>query len=271
MFENCLKNVRKNKPLIHSITNYVTANDCANILLALGAFPIMADAPEEAAEITDMSAGLCINLGTLSRDRAEAMLRSGKCANEKGVPVVLDPVGVAASGFRTETAKKLLNEVKFNLIRGNLSEIKALAGLQKSESGVDSKERINEDNLPRVIDIAKTLSRKSGALVSITGAIDIVTDGERTYCIRNGHPDMAKVTGTGCQLTTVITAFLSANKENMLEAATAAICAYGFAGEKARGRLKPEDGNASYRNFIIDAIYNLTEEELQKGAKYEMR
>ena len=269
MFESYLDNVRNKRPVVHCITNYVTANDCANVLLALNASPIMADAPEEADEITGIAAGLCINLGTLSKDRADAMLKAGKKANAMGIPVVLDPVGVAASGFRIKTAFKLLTEVHFSLIRGNVYEIRALAGENDHKEGIDV---ISEgsDDINKVINLAINFAKKTEAIIVLSGKTDIVTDGKKTFCLNNGHPDMARVTGTGCMLSSVIAAFLAANTADVTVGA-AAVCAYGLAGEMARVRLGSKDGNATYRNYIIDAVYNLTEDDIKEGAKYEMR
>ena len=268
-----LHNVRRKCPLIHNITNYVTVNDCANIVLACGASPIMADDREEAAEITAICSGLNINIGTLNSRTIASMLIAGKRANELCHPVVLDPVGAGASRLRTETAMKLLEEVKFSVIRGNISEIKTLACGSGTTKGVDADaaDQVTEENLDGVISFAKAFARKTGAVIAITGAVDIVADSEKAYCIRNGHPMMSSITGTGCQLSAMTAAFVTANPEQPLEAAAAAVSAMGYAGEIAYSRLTETDGNATYRNYIIDAIYNLTPEMLEKGAKYEVR
>lgn len=273
MFGAILENVRIKRPLIHNITNYVTVNDCANMVLACGASPIMADDAEEVAEITALCSGLNINIGTLNSRTISSMLLAGKRANELNHPVVLDPVGVGASSLRTETARKLLDEVQFTVVRGNISEIKTLASGSGTTKGVDAAaaDKVTEGNLDPIIALAKAFAVKTGAVVAITGAIDIVTDGKTAYCIRNGHAMMASITGTGCQLSALTAAFVAANPAASLEAAAAAVSAMGLAGEIAYQRLTPMDGNASYRNYIIDAIYHLTPEQLEKGAKYEMR
>lgn len=273
MFHTILENVRTQCPLIHSITNYVTVNDCANIVLACGASPIMADDIGEAAEITAICGGLNINIGTLNQRTIPAMFASGKRANELGHPAVFDPVGAGASALRTETALKLLKEVKFTVIRGNISEIKALASGSGTTKGVDADvaDKITEENLSDTVAFAKSFARQTGAIIAITGAIDIVADSETAYCIRNGHPMMSAITGTGCQLSAMTAAFVTANPGHLLEAAAAAVCAMGLCGEIAHRRLTDMDGNSSYRNYIIDAVYNLTPEMLEKGAKYEMR
>lgn len=273
MFAEILKEVKRQGPVIHNITNYVTVNDCANILLACGASPIMADDIGEAEEITALCAGLNINIGTLNARTIPAMLAAGKKANELGHPVVLDPVGAGASGLRTDTARKLLEQVKFTVIRGNISEIKALALGGGTTRGVDADvaDRVTEANLEEAARFVMAFAAETGAVVAVTGAIDIVADGEQAYCITNGHPMMSAVTGTGCQLSALTAAFVTANRDRPLDAAAAAVCAMGLCGEKAYARMGEQDGNSSYRNYIIDAVFRLTPEELEAGARYETR
>lgn len=273
MLKEMLENVRVKSPLTHNITNYVTVNDCANIVLACGASPIMADDIGEAADITSICNGLNINIGTLNGRTIPSMFAAGKKANELGHPVLLDPVGAGASALRTNTARELIEEVRFSVIRGNISEIKALSLGSNSTKGVDADvaDTVTEENLDGAAAFAKSFSKKTGAVIAITGAIDIVADSEKAFCIRNGHPDMSKITGTGCQLSAMTTAYIAANPDNITEAAAAAVCAMGLCGEKAHERMTEFDGNSSYRNYIIDAVYNLTPEELERGAKYEVR
>lgn len=273
MFGEMLHNVRQSKPLIHNITNYVTVNDCANILLACGGSPIMSDDIGEVEEITSICGGLNINIGTLNQRTIPAMLTAGRKANMLGHPVILDPVGAGASNLRTNTALTLLEEVKFTVIRGNISEIKTLALGSGSTKGVDADvaDSVTEDNLDQAVAFTKAFAQKTGAVIAITGAIDIVADAEKAYCIYNGHPDMSQITGTGCQLSAMTAAYVTANQNHVLDAAAAAVCAMGLCGEKAKMRMSELDGNSSYRNYIIDAICNLTEEELEKGARYEVR
>ena len=273
MLGKMLENVRASCPLIHNITNYVTVNDCANILLACGASPIMADDRAEAAEITALCGGLNLNIGTLNSRTIESMLLAGRRANELGHPVVLDPVGVGASTLRTQTALELLTQLRLAVIRGNISEIKALASGSGTTKGVDADaaDKVTEQTLSGVATFAKSFAEKTGAVIAITGAIDVVADGKTAYCIRNGHTMMSSVTGTGCQLSAMTSAFVTANPDHPLEAAAAAVSAMGLAGEIAHQRLGKLDGNASYRNYIIDAIYRMTPDILEKGASYEVR
>jgi hydroxyethylthiazole kinase len=274
LFEKILINLKENPPLIHCITNYVTVNDCANILLACGASPIMADDENEVEEITSICGGLYINIGTLNEQTVKSMFKSGKKANELCRPVILDPVGAGASSFRTSTAFKLLNEVKLSVIRGNISEIKTVSYGSGTTKGVDAdiSDIITEENLNEAVLYTKKLSEKTGAVIAVTGAIDIVADSKKAYVIRNGNPMMAKVTGTGCMLTALIAAFCTANKTELLEAAAAAVCVMGLCGELAFSKiLKSNLGTASYRTYIIDEISKMNISALREGMKIEIR
>ena len=273
MFENCFDRLRQRSALVHNITNYVTVNDVANIVLACGASPIMADEPEEAAEITAICTGLNINIGTLNQRTISSMFAAGKQAKALNHPVLLDPVGAGASTLRTDTARRIVDEIHPDVIRGNISEIKTLAQGSGTTQGVDADvaDKVTEENLDSAVAFAKAFAARTGAVVAITGAIDIVADAQKAYCIRNGNAMMSSITGTGCQLSALTAAFVTANPGHPLEAAAAAVCAMGLAGEVAHQRLTPQDGNATYRNYIIDAIYNMTPEQLEKGANYEVR
>lgn len=273
MFGTCLENVKKTAPLVHNITNYVTVNDVANVLLACGASPIMSDEPKDVADITSICDGLNINIGTLNERTIEGMFIAGRKANELSRPVLLDPVGAGASTLRTDTAVRLMEALTLTVIRGNISEIKALALGSSTTKGVDAAaaDAVTEENLAAAAAFAKRFAQKCGCIVAITGAIDLVCDGTKCYVIRGGRPEMGRITGTGCQLSGMMTAFVTANPENQLEAAAAAVCAMGLAGEIAFARMEEGDGNAAYRNRIIDAIYNMDAKMLDKGADYEIR
>ena len=269
----CVDQVRANIPLVHNITNYVTVNDVANVLLACGGSPIMSDDPKDVEDITSICGGLNINIGTLNQRTVEGMFLAGKKANELGHAVLLDPVGAGASAFRTETALKLIQEIKFDVIRGNISEIKTLALGSGTTKGVDADvaDAVTEENLDQSIAFVKAFAEKMGCIIAVTGAIDLVSDGMKCYVIRNGRPEMGKITGTGCQLSGVMTAFITANPEEKLKAAAAAVCTMGLAGEIGFSRMQEGDGNSTYRNRIIDAIYNMDQKTLDEGAKYEVR
>ena len=273
MLGTCIENVRKGVPLVHNITNYVTVNDVANILLACGGSPIMSDEPEDVEDITAICGGLNINIGTLNQRSIEGMFRAGKKANELNHVVLLDPVGAGASALRTNTAVELMEKIRFTVIRGNISEIKTLALGSGTTKGVDADvaDAVTEENLDNAVKFVKDFAAKSGAIVAVTGAIDLVSDGKSCYVIRNGRPEMGRITGTGCQLSGMMTAFVVANPDNRLEAAAAAVCAMGLAGEIGWSHMAEGDGNSTYRNRIIDAIYNMGGESLNGGARYELR
>lgn len=273
MLGTMLENVKKETPLVHNITNYVTVNDCANILIACGGAPIMSDEIKDVREITAVCTALNINIGTLSERTIPAMLEAGKISNNLGHPVVLDPVGAGASTFRTNTARQLIEEIRFSVVRGNISEIKALATNSESTKGVDANDSdsINENNIEGVVALAKGFAEKTGAVIAITGATDIVADADKAYIITNGHPMMSKISGTGCMLSSMTAAYIGANSNDILKACAAAVCAMGLCGERAFAKLAADEGNLTYRNRLFDEVFHLTHEELEKGARYEIR
>jgi len=268
-----LENVRKKHPLVHNITNYVTANDCANIILACGASPIMADDIGEVEEITSLCDGLNINIGTLNKRTVSAMIAAGEKAALLKHPIVFDPVGAGASVLRMETADQLMEKIPFTVIRGNVSEIKTLAVGSKTTKGVDANiaDQINEENINEMVLFAKSAAYSSKAVLVITGAIDIVADSNKAYIIRNGHEIMSRITGTGCMLSAMLCAYLTANVDNPLEAAAAAVCAMGVCGEQAYQRLGDREGTGTFRINLMDEVSLLDGEALERGAKYEIR
>ena len=273
MLGKYLDEVRKKTPLVHNITNYVTVNDVANILLACGGSPIMSDEPRDVEDITSICGGLNINIGTLNKRSIKGMKIAGRKAQELGHVTLLDPVGAGASTLRTETAAQLMEMIRFTVIRGNISEIKALALGSGTTKGVDADiaDAVTEDNLDDAVRFVKDFAAKTRSVVAVTGAIDLVSDAERCFVIRNGRPEMGRITGTGCQLSGMMTAFVVANPDNALEAAAASVCAMGLAGEIGYSHLASYEGNSTYRNRIIDAICNMDGKCLDEGAKYEVR
>lgn len=273
MLSKAMVNVRKETPLVHNITNYVTVNDVANAILACGASPIMSDEPQDVSDITSICGGLNINIGTLNERSIEAMFIAGKRAKELCHIVLLDPVGAGASKLRTDVATRIMNEIKPDIIRGNISEIKTLAQGSGTTKGVDADiaDSVTEENLSDMIEFAKAFSKRTNAVIAITGAIDLVADSEKCYVIRNGVPEMSRITGTGCQLSGIATAYAVANKDDITNAVASAVCVMGLAGEMGFANLKETEGNSTLRNRIIDAICNMDEESLTKGAKYELR
>ncbi len=270
---DCLTAVHEKTPLIHNITNYVTVNDVANALLACGGSPIMSDEPKDVEDITSICGGLNINIGTLNERSIEAMFLAGKRALELGHVILLDPVGAGASALRTSTAQDIVEKLHPSIIRGNISEIKTLAKGAGTTKGVDADaaDTVTEENLDEMVSFVKAFAEKTNAVIAITGAIDLVSDSERCYVIRNGRKEMSRITGTGCQLSSVATAYAVANPENMVDAVAAAVCLMGLSGEIGWSKMQDGDGNSTYRNRIIDAIFNMDAKTLEEGAKYEIR
>ena len=270
-FGKQLSLVRERAPLVQCITNFVTVNDCANIILAAGGSPSMADDVREAAEAVRGSAALVCNLGAIAA--VDAMVSAGKTANELGKPVVLDPVAAGNTALRRQESGRLLAGVKFAAIRGNASEIRALARGELTGSGVDvsGEDAVTDATLPRTVETARLLAKQTGAVVAVSGPIDVVTDGGQTILLRNGCTTMARITGSGCMLTSLLGAFCGADPGHPFEAACAAIAAMGVAGDLAEERrLRNGTGNATFRTDLIDAVFNLTEEQLNGRVRYEV-
>lgn len=260
-----LGQLRSNKPLVHNITNYVTVNDCANAVLAIGASPIMADDIGEAADITAISSALVINIGTLNHRTVESMLAAGKKANELGIPVVFDPVGAGASRLRNETTRAILSEIKVSVVRGNMSEISFIAGLNANTKGVDAAEEDIASGDAAQAAVALAVAEKLECVAAITGATDIITDGKRIAVVSNGHKMLSDVTGTGCMTTALVGSFCGAGRDAFV-AAVAGIAAMGIAGEIAFENAGSK-GTGSFHMAIIDAISRLDEKILFERAR----
>ena len=259
-----LSTIRQANPLIHHITNYVTVNDCANITLAIGASPIMADAIEEVQDITSIAQSLVINIGTLNTRTVASMLAAGEKANQIGIPLVLDPVGAGASTLRNQAIGKLLEQLQFTVIRGNISEIRFLAGLKGTGKGVDASEFDLQSNLTSSMETAKLLANTQGCVVAITGKTDIITNGKQTFFIQNGHPMLSSITGTGCMCTSLIGSFCGATPHSIYGAA-AGVLAMGLAGELAFEKAG-NIGLGSYHTAIFNEIGNLSSETVWERA-----
>ncbi len=272
MIGKMLTRVREKSPLVHNITNYVTVNDCANIILATGGAPLMADDAKEVEEIVAISSGLYLNIGTLNTRTVESMLLAGKKANALGKPVILDPVGVGASELRNETARKLLENVKFTVIKGNSSEIRALYNNTKTTGGVDVQEEdiITDDTLDSAIAFSKKAAIKFNSVVAMTGTIDIITDGRLVALCRNGHSLMAQITGTGCMLGSMIATYCGGQPDKAFEGAIHAVSHMGIAGERAARKVLEQNlGTGHFRIYLIDEVGLMTEEILKEGAHIE--
>lgn len=274
MFEKMMQNMILRKPLVHCITNYVTVNDCANAILAVKGSPIMADDEKEVEEITSICQGLVLNMGTLNQRTITSMIKAGKMANELGHPVILDPVGAGASSLRNECIQQLLKEVKISVIRGNVSEMKAIVFKTTMTRGVDANDEdsVHESNIDEVIDFAKTLNEKTGAVISISGAIDIIVNRDETYLVQNGCPEMSFITGTGCMLSAITGAYVAANPQDIFMATVCATAIMGYSGELALKRVKREKlGIGSLRTYLMDYLYLMDFDYLQEGIKIEKR
>lgn len=270
--DGLLANVRTKTPLVHFITNYVTANDCANITLACGGSPIMADEESEVSQITSLCSALVLNIGTLNERTLSSMLRAGRHANDIGIPVVLDPVGAGASDFRNDAVNLLLKEVNFAAIKGNISEIKYLSYGVTSTQGVDAstEDLVDEDSLKDALRFAQKLSIMAGSVIIISGPIDLIADSESGYALRNGHPMMPRVTGTGCMSGAVAGCFFGADPSHPLEAALASTAAMGVCGELAHEKLTAAGGGTStFRGLLIDAMSTLTDSLLLERARLQ--
>jgi hydroxyethylthiazole kinase len=254
-----LVRVRERHPLIHHITNWVVMNDTANASLALGALPVMSHAKEEVAEMVGAADALILNPGTLYPELVEAMLMAGAQAKERGVPVIYDPVGVGATRYRNDTAERIMAHVRPDVVRGNSGEVGALAGAGGVVKGVESIEGVADPAR-----VAKDLARSKSTVVAITGRRDFISDGTRVWGVDNGHEMLKTVTGTGCMATT-ITGIFCAVEPDRLTATAAALACYGLAAENAaRGARGP----GSFRVALIDCLYNLTPDQVTKGARF---
>ena len=262
-----LARLRQQQPLVHHITNQVVMNDTANATLCLGGLPVMAHAVEEVAEMVGQAGVLLLNIGTLTAEQVDSMYLAGRRANERGIPIVLDPVGAGATRLRTRTALALLDELQIAVLRGNLGEIAALAGQEGMVRGVES---VAAGADPQAL--AGELARRWRTVVAITGARDVVSDGGRTLGVDNGHPWLATVTGTGCMSTTAVAAFVAVEPDHLLAAAAALAC-YGLAAERAavtdahRSAAPGAFGPGSFKVALLDRLYHLSPQDLAAGAR----
>jgi hydroxyethylthiazole kinase len=253
-----IERIRAEAPVIHNITNYVVMNTTANALLAIGASPVMAHAEEEVGEMTAIARALVINIGTLSAPWIAAMFKAGEAARRNARPIILDPVGAGATTFRTATARKLLAELSPAIVRGNASEIRALADDERSTRGVDSA-RQSEDAAPA----ADALSTRYGCVVVTSGAVDLISSGGMTTRVFNGHPMMPKVTGLGCTASALAGAFAAVNPSPR-DAALNAMAVMGIAGEIAADH---SPGPGTFLVRFLDALYLLNELDIRQRVK----
>ncbi|MCX5861508.1 MAG: hydroxyethylthiazole kinase [Deltaproteobacteria bacterium] len=253
-----LSRIRASKPVVHSITNYVVMNSTANVLLAMGASPIMAHATEEMEDISAISNSLVINIGTLSHTWIEAMQLACHIAVSKGKPIVLDPVGAGATKLRTETALRIIGSTPPTVIRCNASEVLSLSGREGSTRGVDS-----VHNVPDAVETACSIALSLGTVIAVTGERDLVTDGSRSLIVAGGDPMMGYVTGTGCAASVIVGAFLAEEKDAVI-AAAAALAFFGLAGQNAAAEAKAP---GSFWVKTVDALYSITPEDLAESTR----
>jgi hydroxyethylthiazole kinase len=257
-----LDRIRAKKPLIHHITNWVTIYDCANITRTIGALPVMAHALEESAEMVSIASALVLNIGTLTPQLIESMIRAGKAANQQNTPIVLDAVGVGATSLRTDSVLEIMKEVKIEIIKGNSAEIGTLAGVDAEVKGVEA---MSVEGDP--VQIAQMLAKNEGSTVVITGKQDIISDGTDTYLVNNGHEMMGSIVGTGCMAASVIGCFATV-EENSTFASTAALVCFGIAGELA-AKSERSKGPGTYKEIFYDEVYNLNKEKIKSLEKFE--
>jgi len=255
-----LKKIKGLKPVVHHLTNWVTIYDCANIVKVMGASPVMAHAKEEVAEMAGIASSLVLNIGTLTTEFVEAMKIAARSANKKGIPVILDVCGAGATKLRDKKCHELLDETEINILKGNASEIARISGEQVKTKGVDAGHV--EKNL---IHLAKGLAHKRKCTVVITGKEDIISNGKKTYLVKNGHPMMTHIVGTGCMATSVIGTFAAVEPDLVLAAAAALVC-FEIAAECA---VKASKGPGSFKEKIYDCIYRLDKKTIDRLQKVE--
>lgn len=265
--KTAVETARMKNPLVHHITNYVTVNDCANVTLAIGGSPIMADDALEVAEITAMSQALVLNMGTLNECTVNSMLLAGQTANGKSIPIIFDPVGAGASQFRNQTAKTIVENLKCAVIRGNISEIRFLAGIISTTKGVDASAD-DASSIEEAQRIADQLAIAHKCIVVITGATDVISDGRRKILVHNGCPEMSRITGTGCMLTSLIASFCGSSPDQLFYATSTAVLAMGIAGELA---FEQTTGTGRFRITLIDEISRMDQQTLLLRGNYVER
>ncbi|MBU1172001.1 MAG: hydroxyethylthiazole kinase [Proteobacteria bacterium] len=252
----CLAKIKKTSPLIHNITNFVVMNSSANILLALGASPVMAHAKEEVNDMAALAGALVLNIGTLQEDWVDAMIRAGKAANEKKIPVILDPVGAGATSFRTLSVKRIMDECKVSVLRGNASEILSLVDSSVKTKGVDSSIGLTDN----MVETFSHLASQNKMVVAVSGEVDCITDGTQVFRVKNGHPLMTRVTGIGCGLSAVVGAFCAVMPEDLACTTAAALGFYGLCGEVA-ARINDKPG--SFYTAFVDCLYTVGPGDIQ--------
>jgi hydroxyethylthiazole kinase len=257
-----LEKVRQNSPLVHNITNFVVMNSSANILLAIGASPVMAHSIDEVTEMTSIADALVLNIGTLEKAWVESMITAAQAANDKGIPVILDPVGAGATKLRTRSVKEIMSQANISVLRGNASEILSLTSDSTKTRGVDSSLAVSDE----LAETSKNIALEMDCIIAISGESDIITDGNKIFRVSNGHPIMTRVTGIGCGLTAVTGAFCAAAKDDLLKATAAAFACYGICGDLA---VKASNQPGSYFISFLDTLYSLKDKNINTLLKIQ--
>lgn len=253
--------IRESKPLIHNITNFVVMNETANAILALGALPVMAHASEEVEEMASVANALVLNIGTLWPDLVDSMILAGRAANRAGVPVVFDPVGAGATSLRTTSAQRILDEVDIALVRGNAAEVAVLAGAEAEIRGVESMGASSE-----AMAVARALAKQRNCVVAVTGVVDHVVGPDVAFAVRNGHPLLASITGSGCIATTMCASFAAVSNGDHTRAAAEALAVFGLAGERA---AENASGPGTFHASLYDALAALTPSDVDTMTRIE--
>lgn len=259
---DCLETIKSRSPLVHNITNFVVMNSSANILLAIGASPVMAHSKEEVREMAAMAGALVLNIGTLQDDWVEAMICAGQTANEKGIPVILDPVGSGATSLRTRSVKRIMAECRVSVLRGNASEILSLADSTVKTRGVDSSMGLSDERAETMCRLAEQFN----LVVAVSGEVDCITNGKTVYRVSNGHPLMTRVTGLGCGLSAVVGAFCAVAPEDLAASTASAFAFYGLCGEMA-ARISDKPG--SFATAFVDCLDTVGHDEIQSGLRVD--
>lgn len=258
--QDSLDALRERSPLVHNITNFVVMNVTANILLAVGASPVMAHSPDEVSDMVSLADALVLNIGTLEETWVSAMIEAGRAANDKGIPVILDPVGSGATPYRTRSVGRILDACRVSVLRGNASEVLSLSDLAVTTKGVDSSLGLTDEG----VDVCREMAGRLDLVVAVSGEEDCITDGRQTFRVKNGHPMMARVTGLGCGLSATVGAFCAVRPDDIMRSSAAAFGFYGLCGEMASRLSK---GPGSFEVAFLDTLYLTGADEVHARLK----
>lgn len=273
-FNKILLELKAKRPLINNMTNPVTMNDCANAQLAIGASPMMASYVEEIGEVAEAVDGFNFNIGAIQEGMANSMILAAKLANEMDKPIVLDPVGVGVSTYRKKLVQTLLSKYKISVIKGNVSEIKTIDNFDLKTKGIDAshQEQMVESHIEYISELAIRVATRYNCIVVVTGSVDVVASKDQAYLIKHGHPMMARITGTGCVLSSLIGALISTKKasDNLLEEVVLSVGILGLAGEIGAQNMQSFEGSGTYMRRILDSLTHIDELDLDSLLKIRL-